>query len=72
MFWWFCSGSYSSRRRDGSPISIGIMASASYTRLKGDSFVADWGYTCRPTTLPLILLAIDLWRYPTVCATILV
>jgi len=43
IFWWFWSGLYSSRRRDGSPISIGIMVFALYTRLKGDSFVADWG-----------------------------
>jgi len=28
MFWWLWVGSYSSRRRDGSPISTGIMASA--------------------------------------------
>ena len=34
-------GSYSSQRRDGSPISTGIMASAPYTSLNGDSFVAD-------------------------------
>jgi len=39
----FCSGSYSSHRRDGSSISTGIIASAPYTRLKRDSFVADWG-----------------------------
>jgi len=28
MFWWLWVGSYSSRRRDGSPISTGIIASA--------------------------------------------
>jgi len=28
MFWWLWVGSYSSRCRDGSPISTGIMASA--------------------------------------------
>ena len=43
MFWRFWTGSYNSRRSDGSPISTGIMASAPYTRLKGDLFVADWG-----------------------------
>jgi len=43
IFWWFRSGSYSSQRRDGFPISTRIMSFASYTRLKGDSFVADWG-----------------------------
>jgi len=43
MFWWFWAESYSSRRRDGSPISMGIMASTPYTRLNGDSFVVDWG-----------------------------
>jgi len=43
IFWWFRFGSYSSRRRDGSPIYTGIMASKPYTRLKGDSFVVDWG-----------------------------
>ena len=29
MFWWLWVGSYSSRRMDGSPISTGIVASAS-------------------------------------------
>ena len=45
IFWWFLNGSYSSRCRDGSPISTGIMASVPYTRLNGDSLVDDWGGT---------------------------
>ena len=39
-FWsWF----YTCWCKEGSPISTGIISSAPWTKLKGDSLVADWG-----------------------------
>ena len=42
-FCWFLSQSYTCLRKDCSSISTGIIASAPYTKLKGDSLVADQG-----------------------------